>query len=486
MIAGMIVAVAIPLAFLALVRWLDLYASESIKGVLVCFGWGLVAFFLALEVNTALGEFVGFTLLVTFFAPMIEEVCKSLILVYYVRRADFTYFVDGAIYGFAAGTCFAVLENLFYLSSAEGDAGLVLAFGRAFSTALMHGSATALVGIALGRFRFGRGRNRIVSLLLGWAAAMSLHITFNNVVNLELGLLTQLLAIVLGLGGVGLVIVFIFWGLRDEKRWLRETLNEKLHVSEEEASIVQHLDDLDTLLEPVQNRFGKQKAGQVRHFMYLEAKMGIKREADVKTADPKRHAELEAQIQRMEGELDKARRDVGFYVMTSVRSIMPPTDWSLWARLGHAMSLQARRGAPSLYAAISPRLALAAAPASNGADPEIPTLYTRVTAETEARARADVLTEAHVHELPDDLRKTMHWVMQEEKVVVHHLDADLTSEEQELHRMLAHLADRGFLHRVVLEGRAHYRPRIRTAEKALGHHIALWHHAALFPLPAQA
>jgi RsiW-degrading membrane proteinase PrsW (M82 family) len=200
MIPGMLAAVAVPLGFLALVRWLDLYASGSIKGVLICFGWGLVAFLLALQINTFVVRFVGFTLLVTLFAPMIEEVCKSLILVYYVRRPDFTYFVDGAIYGFAAGTCFAVLENLFYLSNAEGAGGLALAFGRAFSTALMHGSATALVGIALGRLRFGRGASRLASLLLGWGAAMTLHITFNNVVNQQAGQLTLLLAIVLGLG----------------------------------------------------------------------------------------------------------------------------------------------------------------------------------------------------------------------------------------------------------------------------------------------
>lgn len=486
MIVGILVAVAIPLAFLALVRWLDLYSSESMKGVLVCFGWGLVAFLLALEINSFVAEWVGFGLAVTLLAPIIEEVCKSLILIYYVRRTDFTYFVDGAIYGFAAGTCFAVLENLFYLSSADADTGLALAFGRAFSTALMHGSATALVGIALGRMRFGRGASRIVSLLLGWAAAMTLHITFNNVVNLQLGLLTQLLAIVLGLGGVGLVIVFIFWGLAQERRWLQETLNEKLHVSEEEANIIQHLADLDVLLEPVQKRFGKQKAAQVQHFLYLEAQMGIKREVEEKTTDPKRHAELEAQIEQMEGELDKARRHVGVYVMSAVRSILPPTDWSLWARLGHALSVQAADAKQSLYAALTPRLALAAVPGSNGASLEMPAIYTRLSAEMEARARAEELTEAHVHALPEDLKKVMHWVMQEEEVIVHHVAADAKAEEQEMHKMLAHLADRGFLHRAVSEGRVVYRPRIRTAEKPPAHHIALWHHAKQPPLPVKA
>src|SRR5690349_10609870 len=101
MLIALVVAVAVPLIFLGLVRWLDLYASGSRKAVVMCLLWGAVAFFLALQVNTAALNFVSLGLLVTLVAPMIEEVLKSLILGYYVRRPDFTYFVDGAIYGFA-------------------------------------------------------------------------------------------------------------------------------------------------------------------------------------------------------------------------------------------------------------------------------------------------------------------------------------------------------------------------------------------------
>jgi len=355
MIAGMLAAVAVPLGFLALVRWLDLYASGSIKGVLICFGWGLAAFLLALQINTFVGGFVGFTLLVTLFAPIIEEVCKSLILVYYVRRSDFTYFVDGAIYGFAAGTCFAVLENLFYLSNAGGAGGLTLAFGRAFSTALMHGSATALVGIALGRLRFGRGASRLASLLLGWGAAMTLHITFNNVVNQQAGQLTLVLAIVLGLGGVGLVIGFIFWGLAQERRWLHETLDLQVGVSAGESAVVQKLDDLDALLAPVGEHFGADKRKQVEAFLKLQAQLGLKRKVQAMTPDLKLRAEMEAQVSALRDEIDGVRRGLGVYCMSYVRSILPPETEPLWARLGQALETRFSSG-PSLWSALDDKM----------------------------------------------------------------------------------------------------------------------------------
>jgi RsiW-degrading membrane proteinase PrsW (M82 family) len=356
MIVAIAIAVSVPIGFLVLVRWLDLYASDSLKGVLVCFGGGLVAFFLALEVNTAIGSVVGFTLLATLIAPIVEEVCKSLILIYYVRRADFTYFVDGAIYGFAAGTCFAVLENLLYLGGADASAGLGMAFGRVFSTALMHGSATALVGIALGRLRFGRGPSRFLSLFLGWAAAMTLHLTFNNVVNRQAGTLTLVLAIALGLGGVGLVAGFIFWGLAEERRWLRETLGLRVGVSAGESAIVQKLDDLDALLAPIGERFGADKRKQVEAFLKLQAQLGLKRKAQELTPDPALRAELQKQVGALHREIDIVRREVGMYCMSYVRSILPPETEPLWARLGQTLETRTSPSGASLWSALDRKM----------------------------------------------------------------------------------------------------------------------------------
>ncbi len=354
---GIIVAVAVPLLFLAVVRWLDLYASGSFKGVLVCLSWGLAAFWLALQINSYVIQFVGYTLLVTFVGPIIEEICKSLILVYYVRRSDFTYFVDGAIYGFAAGTCFAVLENLLYLGGAGEEVGLVVAVSRAFSTALMHGSATALVGIALGRLRFGRGASRFASLLLGWGAAMTLHMTFNNVVNLAAGGLTMILALGIGLGGVGLIAGFIFWGLAEERRWLHETLGLQIGVSSGESAMVQKLDDLDRLLEPIGTTFGQDKRKQAETFLKLQAQLGLKRKVQALTPDAKLRAEMDAQVNALRSEIDGVRRGLGVYCMSYVRSILPPETEPLWARLGQTLETRAASSAQtSLWSALGDKM----------------------------------------------------------------------------------------------------------------------------------
>ena len=456
MLPAIIIAIAIPLLFLYSIHWLDLYGSDQPRTVLACFAWGLVAFLLAFLVNHFFTDILGWTreLVGTRSAPFVEEVFKSLILIYLVRRANFTYFVDGAIYGFASGIGFAVIENLRYMQLYP-DQAFTLVLMRSFSTALMHGTATGLTGVALGRFRLARGNSGVLSLLLGWAGAMTLHYTFNNIAISTLEpALAEWLLVAIGLSGVALVAVIILWGLREEKQWLREELGDKLRVSSEEASIVQHMGDLEDLLAPIEKRFGKNKRQQVAAFLHLEAQLGLKQEADDKAADPALRAALAEQIAQSEKELDVERRRVGLYVMSFVRAILPPTDWSLWARLAQSLTRPANPRV-SLWTALAPKLRTSQRPPGEG-------IYGRVQAELEARARAAALTLAHVNDLPDELRQTMQWVMKEESVQVQHLVAGLGHEQAVAHELLSHLVARGFLHQTTKDGQVVYRSRLAS------------------------
>ncbi len=340
MIVASIVAIAVPLTFSYIVHWLDLYASGSFRAVVICLLWGSLAFFLVLYPNSFAIQFVGVGLVVTWVAPIFEEIFKSLILIFYVRRPDFTYFVDGAIYGFAAGTGFAVLENILYLTGAGANAGLMIALSRAFSTSLMHGSASAIVGVTLGRLRYGRGARRIIAVPLGWAAAIALHITFNNVVNSDLGMFTVVGAFIIGLGGVGLTGAFILWGLREEQRWLRETLKLDVGVSSGESRVVQSLDELDVLLKRLEgyltDYFGPDKRKQVETFLHLQVQLGLKRKVATMTSDPRLRAEAESQVVALQAEIDAIRRDLGIYCMSGVRMIVPWEAVSMYESLRQA------------------------------------------------------------------------------------------------------------------------------------------------------
>ena len=337
LILAVVVGVGLPLVFLALVWARDLYASGSFGSVMTAFVGGLAAFGGAYLVNTWATQRWGFATVTTTTAPIVEEVLKSLVLLYLVRSPDFTYFVDGAIYGFAGGTAFAVLENPFYAMTTP-NGGVVLMLMRAFSTSLMHGTATALVGISLGRFKFGRGGTRGLALLLGWVAAIVLHASFNRAVYSGAG--GALLPLGVGIGGVVLVVAFILWGLREERQWLQETLSLKLGVSSREAAVVLRMEDLDELLAPIVQHFGEDKRDDVESFLRLQAQLGIKCKVLNKTQGEQPRKELTAQIADLRKQMDSLRRKVGIYCMSYVRSILPPEGSPVWDRLGEQLTQQ--------------------------------------------------------------------------------------------------------------------------------------------------
>ncbi|MEJ2211081.1 MAG: PrsW family intramembrane metalloprotease [Anaerolineae bacterium] len=341
-VAG-IIAVLLPLVFLYVIYALDLYASGRFRTVVTCFAWGMVAFGLAYVLNTAiktrlLEDRLGMwstesmTMTVVLVAPIVEEIVKSLALVYFGRRL--TYFVDGAIYGFAAGIGFSVLENLFYLFQPAGQSqGALLAVSRSFSTCLMHGSASALVGAAIGRFRYGHGWTRLLSALLGWAAAIALHSGFNRVVEYWDGTAFLLGAVGLGVGGVVLIALFIRWGLVEERRWIEETLGSKQRVTSKEKALVRELASVQELLKPIEERFGREKTIDVEDFLLKQAQLGIKQKSSQMLTDPRHKSEVEAQIAQLQDDMEALRRKVGIYVMTYVRSIFPPEATLLWSNL---------------------------------------------------------------------------------------------------------------------------------------------------------
>src|SRR5262245_32490782 len=92
------VAVGIPIVFLSIVRRLDLYAAGGFLPVVLSLVWGGGAFFIALQVNSFLLPWVGYRWLPILVAPIVEELLKSIVLVYYLRHPDFKYFVDESIY----------------------------------------------------------------------------------------------------------------------------------------------------------------------------------------------------------------------------------------------------------------------------------------------------------------------------------------------------------------------------------------------------
>ncbi len=99
-----------------------------------------------------------------------------------IRFNRIGFLVDAAIFGFAVGTGFAVIENLYYLASltTRGDSQLGIWLVRGFGTAIMHGGATALFALIAQPLAERRMSLNPLHFLPGYLIAVVLHSMYNH------------------------------------------------------------------------------------------------------------------------------------------------------------------------------------------------------------------------------------------------------------------------------------------------------------------
>src|SRR5512139_2904510 len=166
------------LSFLAALLYLDSYKLVKLRAVIAVVAAGPAVAGAGYFANAWLMDASGleFRTFTRYVAPVGEELLKGLVIVALVRAHRVGFLVDAAIFGFAVGAGFALVENLFYLHQTPG-AGLGVWIVRGFGTAIMHGGATALFAV-LGLARIERAG--VGQYLPGFAIAVVLHSAFNH------------------------------------------------------------------------------------------------------------------------------------------------------------------------------------------------------------------------------------------------------------------------------------------------------------------
>jgi RsiW-degrading membrane proteinase PrsW (M82 family) len=145
---GLPISVFPVVVFLIALVFLDSYKLVSFRAVVVALLFGLGIAFVAWLVNDYLLRTLPWdsALYKRYLGPLIEEALKASFIVYVIRAKRVGFMVDAAIVGFAVGAGFAIVENFYYATESVGIS-LFECLLRGFGTAVMHGGATALVGI---------------------------------------------------------------------------------------------------------------------------------------------------------------------------------------------------------------------------------------------------------------------------------------------------------------------------------------------------
>jgi len=329
LIFRILIASSIPLLFLYFILQLDFYQTSQFRLILLCLGWGVLAYYLVSTINNTLKSFniVGLENIVHIYAPLLEELFKGMILIYLVRRSRFTYSIDGALYGFATGIGFAVFENFEAINSQTTEAILQ----RVFSANLVHASSSAIIGIALGVFWLRRVGPRWLFLIAGLFLAIGQHMLYNKISH---GGNSLFAAFVTGILGAGFIALVMQQGKKQTQNWIKEKLGMEDRVTQNEVAVVDRLANSDAVLYPVVERFGPETASQVEKLLYLQARLGIKRKSlDSIQNNDAIHNAVEVEINEMRADMENIQREIGAYAMLFVRGLFTEEMISVWDQM---------------------------------------------------------------------------------------------------------------------------------------------------------
>ncbi len=169
------------LAFLFLLDQLDSFRLVSFRASLIALAAGgalaVAGYFLnAIAMDASHASMGPYT---RYGAPVLEEALKAGVMIYLFMRARIGFLIDAAIMGFALGTGFALVENLYFLTTFP-DANVGVWVVRGFGTAMMHGGATAIFAVLAQSLTTRHTKFAPVLYLPGFLAAVVVHSLFNH------------------------------------------------------------------------------------------------------------------------------------------------------------------------------------------------------------------------------------------------------------------------------------------------------------------
>ena len=168
--------------FLLSLLYLDSYKLVRFRTLVQLVVIGAACAAISLYLNDAIEDLgVDRQTVLRFVAPAIEEILKALPMFVLIQRKRVGFLVDAAITGFAVGTGFALLENLYYLGELE-NAHAALWIVRGFGTALMHGGTVAIMAMSTLAIAERQRTDAAWTALPGLALAFIVHSMFNHFV----------------------------------------------------------------------------------------------------------------------------------------------------------------------------------------------------------------------------------------------------------------------------------------------------------------
>jgi len=315
------------LLFLAGLVQLDGYKLVRMRMMIALLMTGAVAAGLSYLLNNlAFAHFHGsFVTYSRYLSPWIEESLKAALLVFLIRTRRVGLPVDAGIAGFAIGTGFAVIENLYYLA-ARPHTVLAVQVIRGFGTAIMHGGTAAILAMISNTLYERRPSGGLHLLLPGLFAAVALHTGYNYLlVRPALATLATLL-----------VLPFVIYLVFDHsERILRTWIEVDLESDVKRLEAISTGTFLDSpsgrYLQALRDRFKGEQLADMLCYLRVHGELAVRAKGLLllrETGMPE--PPLDGETRGRLTELGQLERAIGKTGMLALRPLMMATGKEIW------------------------------------------------------------------------------------------------------------------------------------------------------------
>jgi RsiW-degrading membrane proteinase PrsW (M82 family) len=314
------------LLFLTALHWFDSFKLVQPRAVALAMAAGALTAGAAYFANGwVAGHLVlDFQAYSRYVAPFVEEALKALPLVILIRTRRIGMLVDAAILGFAIGSGFALVENLYYLT-ARPDSHLAVEVIRGFGTAIMHGGATSIFAIVSVALAEKNPEWTIGAFLPGLVAAAAVHSAFNH-------LLTRPVFATLGI----LIVLpplmqFVF---RRSESALRDWLESDMDSDIELLELIESGEFADShagqYLHSLRDSMRGEVVADVLCYMRLHLELAMRAKGLLLMRESGLEVPVDEETREKLAEMQYLERSIGRTGRLAVRPILKMTSKDLW------------------------------------------------------------------------------------------------------------------------------------------------------------
>jgi RsiW-degrading membrane proteinase PrsW (M82 family) len=325
-VVGALVSLLPVVLFLGGLVYLDSYKLVTFRSVLVAVAAGIAAAGVAFGTATVITGELGLSQVPysRYIAPVVEETLKAAFPVWLLWKKRIGFLVDAAVYGFAVGTGFALLENISYLLTVT-DSNPLLWLVRGLGTALMHGGVTAMVAV-LGRSMSERNSGGLTAAVApGLVVAVLIHSAFNH---FFMSPVASAFATVVGVPVV-MAVVFRF-SEKSTREWLGVGFDTDQNLLEMITTGVLTETHVGQYLQTLQDRFSGEVVADMLCLLRLQVELSIRAKAVMLMREAGFAPDPDPEVREKLAEMEFLEGSIGRTGMLALHPFLPAAARNRW------------------------------------------------------------------------------------------------------------------------------------------------------------